>query len=97
LEFESLADQSLSDVKGYDPCIHHGTPEGVFDTVRNMFAELKAPPLSRRDFRVVYEILRRFRRTEAGRGDPYTAVLFGALVMTARGALERLRQHHPGA
>lgn len=82
-------DQSLSDLKGYDPYIHEGTADGVFDAVRNMFAGLKAPPISSRpQFRFVYETLRRFRRTEAGRGDPYTPVQFGALVMTARGAVQ---------
>jgi hypothetical protein len=89
-------DQSLSDVKGYDPYVHRGTPDGVFEAVQNMFAGLKAAKaVSRRDFRFVYDTLRRFRRTEAGRGDPYTAVLFGALVMTARGAVEGLRQRRP--
>jgi hypothetical protein len=83
-------DQSLSDLKGYDPYVHGGTPTGVFDAVRDMFAGVKTAHLSRRDFCFVYDTLRRFRRTEAGRGDPFRAALFGELVMTARGAKERL-------
>ena len=84
-------DQSLSDLKGYDPYVHNGEPAGVFDAVANMFAGLRGPRLrSRKDFQFVYETLCQFRRTEAGRGDPYTAVAFGRLVLTARGAVERL-------
>jgi hypothetical protein len=81
-------DQSLSDLKGYDPYIHGATPVGVFDAVRNMFSAVQAPPIrTRSDFAAVYDLLRRFRRRREGRGNPYTAIQFGALVTTATNAV----------
>jgi hypothetical protein len=85
-------DQSLSDLKGYDPYIHGATPIGVFDAVRNMFSALDSPPTrSRADFHAVYEALLDVRRSREGRGNPYTAVQFGSLVTAANTAVRRLR------
>ena len=86
-------DQSLSDLRGIDAYIHRGTPDGVLDAVRNMFAAIPRQPLNRRrDFAAVYETLSGFRRSRDGRGDPFTAVQFGSLVVVAKSALEAVRQ-----
>jgi hypothetical protein len=86
-------DQSLSDLRGFDAYIHGGTPEGVLDAVRNLFAAIPRQPLNRRrDFAAVFDTLSRFRRSRDGRGDPFTAVQFGSLVIVAKGAAEALRQ-----
>jgi hypothetical protein len=90
--------QSLSDLNGFDPFIHGGTAEGVFSAVRNMFASIQSPPIhSVADFRIAYDTLKKFRRSTAGRGDPYTAIQFGALAMTARAAVESLTRHDTGS
>jgi hypothetical protein len=90
-------DQSLSDLRGFDAYIHNGTADGVIDAVRNMFAGIPRQPLNRRrDFRAVYETLATFRRTRDGRGNPYTAVHFGSLVVVAKGAVEALAANRPG-
>lgn len=42
--FESTnyrVDRSLSDLKGYDPQIHHGTPEGILRAITNAFGAKK--------------------------------------------------------
>ena len=75
--------------------IHDGTADGVMDAVRNMFAGIPHQPLNRRqDFRAVYETLTTFRRTRDGRGNPYTAVQFGSLVVVAKGAVDTLATRH---
>jgi hypothetical protein len=86
-------DQSLSDLRGFDAYIHGGTSDGVLDAVRNMFAEIPRQPLTRRrDFAAVFDTLAKFRRSRDGRGDPFTAVQFGSLIVLAKGAVEALRQ-----
>jgi len=85
--------QSLSDLNGYDPFIHHGNPVGVFHAVRNMFATLPDPPLRTvEEFQVVYAALARYRRSRRGRVSIYTAVQFGSLVTVARAAADEVVQ-----
>jgi hypothetical protein len=54
-------DQSLSDLKGYDPFIYAGTVDGLFTALLDVFTHLRNAPLRRtKDFRYVYEKVRLF-------------------------------------
>lgn len=53
--------KSLSDMNGFDPMIHGGTVEGIFDVVLEAFAHLPSRPLSSaQDFKLVYQAVRKF-------------------------------------
>ena len=53
--------KSLSDMNGFDPMIHGGTVEGVFDVISEAFAHLRSRPLSStQDFALVYRAVRKF-------------------------------------
>jgi hypothetical protein len=57
--------QSLSDLNGYDPFIHAGTPVGVYRAMRDAFVELDFVPLAseqqfRKAFRELCAVRKRF-------------------------------------
>lgn len=55
--------QSLSDLNGYDPFIHAGTPVGLYRAMRDAFVELESVPLaSERQFKKAFRAMCVFRR-----------------------------------
>jgi hypothetical protein len=53
--------KSLSDMNGFDPMIHGGTVDGIFEVVLEAFADVKSRPLSTSgDLRLVYQAVRKF-------------------------------------
>ena len=80
------AEQSLSDLKGYDAYIHHGRAEGVLDAILDMFSKLPGRPLEEcEDLVWAYRKLMRVRRVKLARTrDIFRADPFGKLVVAAR-------------
>lgn len=80
------AEQSLSDLKGYDAYVHNSSAEGVLNTVLDMFSKLPGRPLAEcEDLLWVYRRLVKVRRVKLGRtGDIFRADPFAKLVVAAR-------------
>ncbi len=83
---------SLSDLDAFDPVIHSGTVEGMFDALLDIFGDRPDPPLeSTSDLAWVYRGLKRFRTQQ--RGPIYRPNAFRRLVIAARGLVkERVGQ-----
>lgn len=76
---------SLSDMNGYDPHIHNGTPSGMYEAICDAFSEARPFPIrSVTGFRKVYRALRAFRQGHFRRGSIYTANRFAQVVIAAR-------------
>jgi hypothetical protein len=76
---------SLSDLNGYDPYIHHGTPVGMFAAICDVFTDFRPFPLSEAtQFRKVYAALRTFRRQQFGTTSAYSSDKFKQLVVAGR-------------
>ncbi len=75
---------SLSDMNGYDPYIHSGTPSGMYEAVCSVFLENRPFPIqSVAGFRRVYRELRAFRRRQFRQRTIYTADRFAQVVVAA--------------
>jgi hypothetical protein len=87
--FESRSyrlDQTLSDLKGYDPFIYGGTLDGLFTALLDVFAHLRKAPLRRpEDFRYVYDKVRLFARRRLN-DDVFRPNSFASLVAAAASA-----------
>jgi hypothetical protein len=95
--FESRSyrlDQSLSDLKGYDPFIYGGTLDGLFTALLDVFAHLRRAPLRRpEDFRYVYDKVRLFARGKLN-DDVFRRSSFASLVAAAAAAAtQRFTRH----
>lgn len=76
---------SLSDMNGYDPAIHHGTVDGMFGAICDVFGAAKPFPIDdAARFRQVYNALRRFRQVEFPFNSIYTRDRFARLVVAGR-------------
>jgi len=80
------AEQSLSDLKGYDAYVHNGSAEGVLDAILDMFSKLPRRPLMEcADLLWLYRRLVKVRRVKFARTrDIFRADPFAKLVVTAR-------------
>jgi hypothetical protein len=80
------AEQSLSDLKGYDAYVHNKRASGVLDAILDMFSKLSGRPLDEiEDLRWVYRELATARRTKLRRTpDIFRADPFAKLVVAAR-------------
>jgi hypothetical protein len=76
---------SLSDLNGYDPYIHGGTPLGMYNAICDVFTGLRPFPISRQDgFSSVYRALTTFRHREFSDSTAYTSDRFKRLVVAAK-------------
>jgi hypothetical protein len=76
---------SLSDLNGYDPYIHHGTPSGMYNAICDVFTHVRPFPIAEKSrFRSVYRALGAFRQQEFGTSSPYSSDRFRQLVVAAR-------------
>jgi hypothetical protein len=76
---------SLSDLNGYDPYIHNGTPSGMYEAICDVFSEARPFPVEDViKFRRVYQRLSAFRRQRFRNGNLYTAYRFAQIVVAAR-------------
>jgi len=91
-------DQSLSDLKGYDPFIYAGTLDGLFSALLDVFTHLRKAPLRRpEDFRYVYEKVRLFARGKLN-DDVFRPNSFSSLVAAAAtAATQRFARHRPAS
>lgn len=89
------AEQSLSDLKGYDAYVHNKRATGVLDAILDMFSKLPGRPLEEsEDLLWVYRSLMTVRKTKLLlTRDIFRADPFGKLVVAARElvALRRVR------
>jgi hypothetical protein len=79
-------DKTLSDYKGRDPLIHHGTRDGLMTCLLDAFAQPNAP--SARDARRALALLSRavnLLKGDARSNSLFRASLFRSLVAAARG------------
>jgi hypothetical protein len=84
--------QSLSDLQGYEPFIHHGTVHGVICATLDAFEHLASKVLdNERDILWVYRRLRRFRLEEVG-GDVFRPRAFRRLSAAAVRLVEEKRE-----
>jgi len=75
----------LSDLNGYDPSIHHGTVDGMFAAVCDVFSSFRPFPISDvSQFRRVYRALRIFRQKQFGEASPYNSDRFKQVVVAGR-------------
>ncbi|HEV7426305.1 MAG TPA: hypothetical protein VGQ46_08045 [Thermoanaerobaculia bacterium] len=79
-------DKTLSDYKGRDPLIHHGTLDGLMACLLDAFAQPNAPPA--RDVRTALAVLSRAAKqlkSDVRSDSLFRASLFRSLVAAARG------------
>jgi len=85
--FESTpyrVDRSLSDLKGYDPHIHNGTPEGILRAVTNAFGA-KNRKVKFEDLEMLWHALRDLApRIKSERESLFTHAAFADLVIAGR-------------
>ena len=83
--------QSLSDLNGYDPYIHHGTVDGMFAAVCDVFSIFRPFPISElSQFRRVYRALRTFRQKQFDGLSPYNSDRFKQVVVAGREYVRQL-------
>jgi hypothetical protein len=76
---------SLSDLNGFDPYIHHGTVNGMFEAICDVFTDFRPFLVSDiRVFRRVYRALELFRSRRFRTASPYTSDRFKQLVVAGR-------------
>lgn len=87
--------QSLSDLQGYEPFIHHGTIRGVICAVMDAFEGLSEKRLTEEeDLRWVYRQIRRYR-TAAITGSVYRATAFRKLSVAAVEFVSQREKNRP--
>jgi hypothetical protein len=81
--------QSLSDLNGFDPYIHHGTIDDMIHAIRDVFTDARPFPVATiRQVHQVYRALRTFAREKFGAASPYSADRFRQLVTAGRTYVE---------
>jgi hypothetical protein len=73
---------SLSDLNGYDPYIHHGTPSGMYSAICDVFTDFRPFPIAEMArFKAVNRALATFRKQRFGTSGAYTSDRFRQLVL----------------
>ncbi len=84
--------KSLSDINGFDPYIHDGTPEGVLRELGNAFVTNRSHPIAE-ELTVMYQHLKTFAKgfkVRNGLSGLFTPYAFQALVTTSQEVAVRL-------
>lgn len=85
---------TLSDLNGYDPHIHDGTPEGILNALTNIYAKTKGYQPTVKDLKRVYAELCRYSmvyKKENSTESLFSARAFKDLVIAAKASSSQLK------